>query len=98
MNQGYHLNETFTTTPSPTTNTPENVTFPPYNVVDKQGSSVIDKPGVTANTAQDSCGVQIYSGDNFFLAVVPQFKRKDHILSRLNDEDRICRLLSKQNG
>lgn len=65
MNQGYFLNETFTTTPAPTTTTPENVTFPPYNIVDEQGSSVIDKPDLTANTAQDSCGVQIYSGDYF---------------------------------
>lgn len=67
MNQGFYLNETFTTTPAPTTTTPENVTFSPYDVVDKQGSSVIYKPGVTTSTAEDSCGVQIYSGGLFFL-------------------------------
>jgi hypothetical protein len=43
------------------------ITYPPYDVVDGQGSSVIDKPDPKANTAQNSCGVQIYSGYHPFL-------------------------------
>jgi hypothetical protein len=60
-NKGYFLNETFTTTTT-TTPTPDNRTYPPYDVVDHQGSSVIDKPETVRSVAYDSCGIQIYSG------------------------------------
>ena len=63
MEKGYFLNETFTTTTT-TTQSPNSQTFPPYDVVDKQGSSVIDKPDLNPQIARDSCGVQIYSGQN----------------------------------
>lgn len=63
VNNGYFLNETFTTTTT-TTQSPDTQTFPPYDVVDDQGSSVIDKPDLTPQIARDSCGVQIYSGEN----------------------------------
>ena len=62
INQGFYLNETFTTTPAPTTTPPENITYPPYDIVDPHGTSVMDKPDVSPHAAQASCGVQIYSG------------------------------------
>ena len=61
LNKGYNLNETFTTTTT-TTQAPVNRTYPPYDVVDDQGSSVIDKPETVKSLAYDSCGIQIYSG------------------------------------
>ncbi|XP_062596534.1 uncharacterized protein LOC134257978, partial [Saccostrea cucullata] len=63
LNKGFLLNETFTTTTT-TTQAPDNRTYPPYDVVDEQGSSVIDKPETIRSLAYDSCGIQIYSADN----------------------------------
>lgn len=66
QNKGYFLNETFTTTTT-TTQAPVNSTYPPYDVVDEQGTSVIDKPETIQSVAYDSCGIQIYSGILSFL-------------------------------
>ncbi|KAK3104702.1 hypothetical protein FSP39_008103 [Pinctada imbricata] len=60
--KGYFLNETFSTTTPGTTTTAKTDQGTPYNVVDAQGTSLLNKPDSNRVTMRQSCGVQLYSG------------------------------------
>ncbi|XP_076116641.1 uncharacterized protein LOC143084119 [Mytilus galloprovincialis] len=52
-----------TASPTTTTITPQNITDPPYHVVNKPDGSIVDTPMDTSvPIAQSSCGIQIFSG------------------------------------
>ena len=75
-NRGYFMNETFTTDPPTTTVGPATTQSTGYNVVDNQGSNVVDSGTFIM---YQSCGVQVYSGMLTSLVILTVVKSYIHV-------------------